>query len=46
MLHMAQMASNPGKNTVVLFFGPRKLRISLIEATIPLHPKLNNVVGF
>jgi hypothetical protein len=40
---MGQMASNPGKNTVVFVLAQVKLRIS-IEASNTTTQKLNNVV--
>ncbi len=33
MMHMNQMAANPGKNTVVFVFGPAEANHFTIEAT-------------
>jgi putative aminopeptidase FrvX len=46
MRHMTQMASNPGKNTVVFVFGPSEATHFSIEASNTITTqKLNNVVG-
>ncbi|MBC5839697.1 M28 family peptidase [Flavobacterium muglaense] len=46
MMHMNQMAANPGKNTVVFVFGPVEANHFTIEATNTITTsKLNNVVG-
>jgi hypothetical protein len=42
MLHMAQMASNPGKNTVFVF-APSEVHTHLLKHEYP-PKKLNNVV--